>query len=314
MANLFWTHPNGDQMPNVPCIHWSQVHPGGDRITVPGGTITVPCSHLSQVHSGGDPGPMGPCLHPMQPVEFVPGYGVVFYTSDTTIRKATFDGIDALRTMGVTWGPFQRPLSIFSRQQVDPNARPSEDAFKTQYLASAHAIQILPEQPQKRHALLHELGHALIGQGCPRITGSGGQHNLFEESSPGTALSDGWAHFVGLAIENSRSDVSPDFLGISDWLPRRQSVPKSARIEYNVTCTLWDLFDTTMPFSGHHSPPGSERARFTFKELFGVFSPTLQTLLNGPGIPNVDDYLTRLRNNHPGRGSQIDQVRALHLA
>jgi hypothetical protein len=312
MANLFWTHPNGDQMGNVPCIHFVQEHPGGDTVRIGPATTVVPCRHWRQAHPNGDPGPLAPCAHPVDPVELAPGYGVVFYTRDATIRRATFDGIDALRNLGVVWGPFQRPLSIFSRNKLDPNASSVDDPFRSHYAASGHAIQILPSAPFKRQSLLHELGHALIGQGCPRITGKGGKHRMFDETRPGTALSEGWAHFVALAIENHRAANRLEYRGITEWERRRREVPKSTKIEYNVATALWDLYDTapTADMRGRTE----EEAAFSFKELFGVFSPTLQTLLNGPEIPNVDDYLKRLKNNHPDRTERVDQVRDMHLA
>lgn len=140
-------------------------------------------------------------------------------------------------------------------------------------------------------------------------------------------MSEGWADFVQVALSrDGRATPGRPTGGSSFSFENRDAgVPKTKDIEYNVMCLLWDLFDTatthTLNIAGtptviavpDDDPASTPATAFLFEELYGVFSPSLQTLPAGPTIWDIDDYLSRLKAEYPGRASSVDGVRALHL-
>lgn len=326
MANLFWTHPNGDahvvpcvhmvpQHPNgdniiVPCTHnWVQQHPDGDEITLPtgnkvkvscihygpphpnGDVHNVPCVHLIPQHPAGDT-IMVACVHPLTPVLVEQGGALVFYTNNTELQGFVHDGIRLLSNLGANILATGRPLNIFNRAAANGNPNANDDPFWSHYDRLTHSIQITfgNTGSRMRNILFHEMGHALVGNACVRIPTQGGQHEMHTATTPAQALSEGWAHFVGAAMLNSPNSTAPTFLG-ENWETLKRGKTPNPNIEYSVGMCLWDLFD------GNND--GNEDAKFSFLELLKVFQPTFPTLTSGPVLKDIFDYCDRLIKNTP---------------
>jgi hypothetical protein len=178
-----------------------------------------------------------------------------------------------------------------------------------------HSIQITQrpgplDVARLRDTLHHEMGHATLGHSLVQITSAGAVHSLTSPTDPGEAMSEGWAHFVALAIRFGADEANPAYSGMR-WGVRDATVPRRPDIEYNVGCMLWDLLDTTVD-APRRGQPGSDNLALKFGEMFRVYSPTLQTIPNGPIIPNVGNYLQRLENNNPLIAGRIESVRQLN--
>lgn len=346
-ANLFWTHAQGDpttlpcthiaqQHPNgdpqtVPCPHLVQDHPGGDPNPIPGlpripcihvrqqhpggDTVRTPCVHLVQQHPAGHPGPEFPCVHPMPVQREVPNLNLKFFTADTTIQNETIAAATRLRDLGIRIGTALRPLCIFNRGPINGNADDPNDPFWSHYNSLFHAIQITRrpgalDVQRLRDTLHHEMGHATIGQSLIQIGSNGGVHSMTQPSSAAVAMSEGWAHFIALVIRFPRTEINPSYKG-KLWGKRDTTVACDSRIEYNVGCLLWDIFDN--PTDGPTPDrPGTDTIALPLSELFRVYSPTLTTILNGPVIPSVGNYLERLENNNPSLRDRIERLRPLN--
>jgi hypothetical protein len=156
-------------------------------------------------------------------------------------------------------------------------------------------------------ALRHEMGHALMGHRCVQLATQGGPHGITQQLDPGTAMSEGWADFVAVVLGNARGAVAPAYMGMN-W--ETQSVAPQPNVEYCVGCCLWDLYDT-------HADLGDTAGvaeQFSFKQLFGVFSPNFQTLLDGPVINGVKEYLHRLAEIYPAKRAQIASIALRNVA
>lgn len=339
MANLFWEHPDGDTV-TIPCVHLVQQHPGGDTELVPcthsvpahpgghttpvgtvpcghlvpahpaGDAVIHPCTHLVAQHPGGHPAAGGPCVHPLTPVRVDTDLNLVFYTDDATLQDAALAGAARLRALGVEIGR-PRPLNVFARPPLRGNPDDAQDPFWSHYDPGTHSIQVTwrtpADYPRLIDTLYHEMGHALLGHRCVQIATANGPHTLTQPSTPGVALSEGWAHLVALAIR-FRPDETPTSYKGMDWEERTSTVPLDPNIEYNVACALWDLLDlgsgaadTVTIQIGSRVIALRERVTMPFADLFRVYSPSLATLADGPIIPDVQNYLMRLSQNHPGR-------------
>jgi hypothetical protein len=312
-VHLVQDHPGGDPnpihgLPNIPCIHVHQQHPGGDA-------VVTPCIHLVPQHPAGDPGPDIPCLHPMPVVRAVPELFLVFYTDDATIQNETIAAAKRLKQLGVTMGSPLRPLNIFNRPAVRGNADDATDPFWSHYEPLAHAIQITQrpgplDLARLRDTLHHEMGHATLGHSLVQVTNRGAVHSLTAPTDPGEAMSEGWAHFVALAIRFTPDEPNPPYSGMQ-WGVRDAAVARRPDIEYNVGCMLWDLLDRTAE-PAVTGQPGFDNLAMSFTELYRVYSPSLQTIPDGPIIPDVANYLRRLERNNPAIRPRIEAVRQLN--
>ncbi|MBI3267998.1 MAG: hypothetical protein HYZ53_03175 [Planctomycetes bacterium] len=333
-------HPQGHPLPNVPCIHGlRQRHANGDGTQVPcthlrwvaagwnshyeqihpnGDTLTTPCIHLVAVHPNGDPLPNAPCLHQshpggdpflidcthyLSPLSVNEDLGLEFYTTDPTIRQGAIASATTFRALGVEVGSPRR-LKILNRPALTTGG--SDDPFWSHYNPLLHALQIL--QGHGLDTLHHELGHALLGSACVQIGTTGGPHRLDQESAPGVAMSEGWANFVAVMLENGIGTAAPLYKGFN-WETGRAgtTAPATQNCELVVGATLWDLFDSVQDTDGH------DRVSLAFRELFRVFSPSLQLLTNGPIVFDLNDYLSRLSNNNPGLSVRIERLRLHNL-
>lgn len=265
-------------------------HPNGD-------TITTPCIHLMPV------------------VRRVPELNLVFYTAEPAIQAETIAAAQRLKNLGVSIGTPLRPLNIFNRPPVHGNPDDATDPFWSHYNTAFHSIQIT-QRPgplnvaAMRDTLHHEMGHATLGHSLVQITNEGQVHSITTPTSPGEAMSEGWAHFVALAIRFGPDEPNPAYSGMQ-WGVRDANVPRSPDIEYNVGCMLWDLLDNTVE-PPRRGQAGFDNLALQFGEMFRVCSPTLQTIPNGPIIPNVANYLQRLANNNPLIAPRIEAVRQLN--
>jgi hypothetical protein len=290
-------HPEGHDV-TVPCVHIAATHPGGD---------TIPCVHVGPQHPGGDQ-ITGPCVHLLSVTRFEPALHLIFHTNDKDVQRAVLDAVhtlkDTLHINGV--GNPLRPLHIFSRDWAAGFPEDATNPFWSHYERGLHAIQICPRHRSNKSVVLHELGHALAGTQLTRIRKwNNDPHYTRLPHSPAMAMGEGWAHFVALALLNAQDAGVPVYDGLSDWETRDPSVPKTHDIEYNIACLLWDLYDRNRDMEG---------ASFSFKELFSVLSPTLETLDSGLVITGIDDYLDRLRRAFPNKAATIDRVRDLHIS
>jgi hypothetical protein len=301
---------------DVPCLHLDA------KIT--SAPMSIPSYEVRPQHPGGDDSPVSaPCVHPLAPAHVDTARHIIFFTDDKKYQGVATDLIDRLltrlhvRTMGGT----SRPLLFFFREAVNGNPNDATDPFWSHYDSSLHAIQItrnsaVVNYDNVRSTLAHELGHALVGQSCVRIPNEGDPHSMKSPSHPGEAMSEGWADFVQIAVSrDDRSAPGPAF----DYEKRDMSVPKTNDIEYNILCLLWDLYDVfTKGPQGFgimdDDPASSLKTAFSFEDLFGVFSPSLETLPAGPVIWDIDNYLSRLKATYPDRAAVVDSVRALHIA
>lgn len=309
-------HPGGDPGPTTPCVHVIQLHPGGD----PG--PTVPCTHLVPRHPGGDT-VFTPCAHPMIPTRHEFAGNVIFYTNNTELQDAVINAVQRLLDMGIHIAA-PRPLNIFNHNWVDGFPQNGKNPAWSHYSRVSHSIQITANRTgtSLTDALHHEMGHALLGHSCVWITSPGGSHSLTGVSDPALAMSEGWAHFVALAIENNDpNSPGPISYQGQDW--ENMSISANANIEYCVGCCLWDLFDSPKHrvISRHggrvgmipSTEGGTDQVALSFKELFKVYSPTLSTLADGPQIPNVADYIERLKQNNRGIAADIDSVKVRNV-
>ena len=338
--NLLWDHPLGDtlttpcrhpirQHPNgdtIPCIHKVLQHPKGDianGIPVPCRHIVsqhpngdlVPCIHIVPEHPAGDPviDPTSgnvvrvPCGHPLPVTRFEPLLHLIFHTNNADVQKIVIDAVNTLinkfqiRSVG---NPL-RPLHICTRDWVPDYPKDSNNPFFSKYKREIHAIQICPDDYTDRSTILHELGHALAGTQLTRIRKWHVNHEIKKPYDPGLAMGEGWAHFVALALLNAQDEPIPSHENMTDWETRDPNVAKTTDIEYNVACLLWDLYDKNNDM---------EDASFSFKELFSILSPTLETIDSGLVITGIDDYLDRLRRAFPDKVETINRVRDIHLS
>lgn len=278
-------------------------------------------------HLNGDPGPTVPCIHPLPIIRVVDELWLVFYTDNAFIQEETIKAIRRLIDLGITMSSPVRPLNIFHRPYVNGHPEDSSNPFWSHYDPLTHSIQVTKiegaSESSIRDTLHHELGHATLGHRIVQATTPGGQHSLTQLSSPPLAMSEGWAHFVALALRFSQTDkpLPSSLLNYKgeNWEYRSASVPKSPNIEYNVACTLWDCFDVggdsqvlVLPGGRIIEEPAQETANLPFFELYRVFSPTLATVPFGPLVSSLDDYLERLIANNPEQAERIRQTRRLN--
>jgi hypothetical protein len=339
-ANLFWTHPRGDQG-TVPCVHPTHPngdqplnapclcpkvaeHPGGHEKRDPlGNTVKTPCTHLvsphpnghelpkgpcsHRQHANGDPGPFTPCAHPMPIRSRADNLGVHFYTADADIRQFVTSAIHSLRSKGVRY-PDPRVLKVFYREPTNGNINDNKDPFWSHYNPVFHSIQLTKGRPlpDLQETCSHELGHAMLGHTPVHIAPAGGPHSMATADSAAMGMSEGWAHFVGLVI----GEKPASYKGYN-WenghevtktvrLEPNRDIPFSSKNEFRVGCILWDLYDG--------GKEAGDTVQVPFSELYRIYSPTLATLANGPVIPSIEDFLGRLKKNRPDLRARIDAV------
>ncbi len=295
-------HPNGHPGPNGPCGHWKKAHPNGHPLP------NKPCTHPA--HPEGH-GVVTPCNHPLA-MDLTPNNaGVKFFTTDPDIQSAVKAASSKLQNQGINVG-IPRKLSVFHREPINGDPNDNKDPFWSHYNPVWHSIQLTKGRPMDdlRATVLHELGHALLGHKAVHIDSDGGPHSLSDANDAGLAMSEGWAHFVALYLSGKASA----FKG-RDWDAGHldTGIPFSIKNEFRVACILWDLYDSqadkTSKGAAAYSAP-----KFTFADLFKVYSPSLATLANGPIIPSLDDFLARLKKNNPAKAHLIDPVRNFNLS
>lgn len=332
--NLFWTHPTGDPSTEpcrdlvrphenhgvatrpctcepvhphrydvifgqkVDCRCWAPPHPDGHQEAIPCLCPSVPA------HPEGHPGPDVACIHPLEPAGHSFSGNLVFYTNDSVIQSAAVTAVNRIRSLSGVNVLNPRPLNIFHRHAIGPDPLDPKEPFRTSYHPDSHSIQVVRNNftdAMLSQAVYHEMGHAILGHRCVRLLPAPTEHKQCEATTPARAMSEGWADFVAMAIMGV-----PELLGMNYEYPvgcwYKVFAPRTD-IDYFVACCLWDLFDGTR----------EDPAQISFQELFRVYSPTLQTLANGPVIGSINDYLQRLKQNHPGKADQIEKVRITNL-
>ena len=312
--------PFGDKH-DVPCLHLDA--------SVTTETMKIPIYEVKPKHPEGDDSPVPiPCMHPLIPEAIDTTRHLVFFTDDAKYQAIATELVDKLRDkLHVrSVGRSSRPLLFFFREAVNGNPSDSNDPFWSHYDPYLHAIQVTRnpngiDYNYIRSVLSHELGHAIVGQSCVQVPNEGDPHSTKKPSHLGEAMSEGWADFVTLALKQEGRGTPNLYAFGLDFERRDPNVPKTKDIEYNIMCILWDLYDiSTSQTRGRFvrpipddDPANTEATSFLFEQLYGVFSPSLDTLPAGPVIWDIDNYLSRLKTLYPDRSTVIDQVRALHL-
>lgn len=309
-------HPDGDLVQTwfgekrVPCIHLEPIHPNGH-------TVNVPCAHVQVAHPEGHPGPALPCTHPMQVVREEFGGGLKFYTHHATIQDLVMQAVGALAELGVVLAPTIRPLHIFFREPIGDGD--SSDPFWSHYSPAFHSIQVMDTGQSEqaiRETLFHELGHALLGH-TPINHFAGGPHGLTTPAANyALAMSEGWAHFVALVLNQQLGLAGPDDYRGLDW--ENPSIDPNGKVEYCVGAFLWDLFDRFRILFNERSNRvvgiGDELLALPFSQLFGVYSPTLEAVANGPWVSSVWDYADRLNLIFEDSPIDVSQINSILLA
>ncbi|MAW61537.1 MAG: hypothetical protein CMJ94_11970 [Planctomycetes bacterium] len=309
-------HPDGDLIQTwfgekrVPCIHLEPIHPNGH-------TATVPCAHVQPAHPDGHPGPPLPCSHPLPVVREEFNGGLKFYTNNSLIQDLVMQAVGALAELGVVLAPAIRPLHIFFRAPIGDGD--SSDPFWHHYSPLFHSIQIMDTgqgEQAIRETLFHEIGHALLGH-TPINHFAGGPHGMTTPAANyALAMSEGWAHFVALVLNKRLGLAEPDNYRGLDW--ENLSIDPNGKIEYCVGTFLWDLFDRfRIEFeqsSGRIVGIGDELLSLPFSQLFGVYSPTLEAIANGPWVSSVWDYADRLTQVFEDSPIDVSQINSILLA
>lgn len=329
------TLPGSNTTANVPGFNIAGIRWDGAtvNISIPGPSgdvhfddqnITFPVTLPGLQHPEGDDGPTVPCWHPFRTYTVDVARNIVFHTSNSFVQNETKKAIDRLAALMVRPSFLTssiRPLHVFNRPLLSNYPQDARNPFWSHYEPDTHAINIhfdaTANQTDFLDALHHELGHASIGQNCVQIPTPGGGHGMDAEIDPALAMSEGWAHFVALAIRDNQDTLLPALYWGQRWEARNAAVAPNLNIESNVARLLWDIYDTGRSVTGGWPPrtmykADDEAMSFPFKELYKVFSPTLATLQNGPLIPSINDYIARLKENNPVQAEQIEQVRVVH--
>lgn len=336
---LTQAHPGGDRIGfvTIPCIHVSTVHPAGDTVTMPcphltqqhpGGDVTyLPCTHLSLVHPEGDPltvpcvharqqhpeghpGPPLPCTHPLPVVRSEFGGGLRFYTDEPKVQEWMIQIVQGLLDLGLNVMSV-RPLHVFHREALNGEPDDNLDPFWSHYNPLFHSIQLTKGHSDNDNlsTAMHEMGHALLGHSIPNHFAagphSGTTPNLNADNSlnMGLAMSEGWADFVALVLEDRLDFGSAEY---AEGVLEDPTLTPNPATDRCVAAALWDLYDPT----GKDSD-GPDRVMLPFGELFRVYSPTLETLVDGPVIGSIYAFAERVKKNNPRNrslGARIDEV------
>jgi hypothetical protein len=252
-------------------------------------------------HENGHPGPTVPCTHPKPVVREEFNGGLKFYTDDEFIQETTIEAAKKLSSLGVSLITPLRPLQIFHRDALENGD--GDDPFWSHYSPFFHSIQIMRKdsysETKYRDTLRHEIGHALIGNSPVNTYGFGSHFIDQPASSYALAMTEGWAHFVALVLTHPPSIAGPVMYKNLDW--ETLSVSPNGKIEYCVGAFLWDLFDH-MRVHFERNRHGFFRPEFpdefftlSFPQIFEVFSPSLNAVINGPWISSVWDFAERLK-------------------
>jgi|GEM_PF-1259327 len=295
-------HSGGHAAPATPCAHVGLRHPEGDAAP------NVPCIHVAAQHPNGDEGPLTPCVHLLAPSRVVPNLGLNLFVSDRRLQAEVIRVVDVLDRAGIHVGR-PRPFNVFHRQPINGDPNDDNDPFWSHYEPDTHSIQLTNGRAIDSliETVRHEIGHAILGHQCVRIESPNGSHSFNSATDAGLAMSEGWAQFVGLMLSGDRGAASVNYKGEEWEAGELTSYPFDPRNEFRVGCILWDAFDT-------NSRAGeSDSVEATFAEMFRVFSPSLETLQNGPKIPSIDDYLDRLERNGVASKAGLKAIRDFNL-
>ncbi|MEK7866679.1 MAG: hypothetical protein AAB434_08335 [Planctomycetota bacterium] len=295
-------HAGGDRGPVRPCQHVGLRHPEGDSAP------NVPCIHVTAQHPNGDEGPLTPCVHPLRPSRVVPKFALNLFVDDKSLQDEVIRMVDVLDRAGIHVGR-PRPFNVFHRSPINGDPNDDEDPFWSHYEPDTHSIQLTKGRAIDSliETIRHEIGHAILGHQCVRISSPGGSHSFSDAKDDGLGMSEGWAQFVGLMLSGDRGAASVNFKGEEWEAGELTSYPFDRRNEFRVGCILWDVFDTR-PRVGEN-----DSVEATFADMFRVFSPSLETLQNGPKIPSIDDYLSRLERNGVATRAELKAIRDFNL-
>ncbi len=227
--------------------------------------------------------------------------GLKFYTDDEFIQETAIEAAQKLSSLGVDLISPLRPLLIFHREALENGD--GSDPFWSHYSPLFHSIQVMRKdgftEGEYRDTLRHEIGHALIGNSPINFYGLGSHSIKQPASSYALAMTEGWAQFVALVLTYPPNTEGPIMYQGLDW--ETLSISPNGKIEYCVGAFLWDLFDH-MRVHFQRNRHGLFRPEFPdeffslgFAEIFKVFSPSLNAVVNGPWISSVWDFAERLK-------------------
>jgi hypothetical protein len=240
--------------------------------------------------------------------------GLKFYFDDKKLQQDVIDIVKELKKHDVDIGisligteKKAKPLNVFNHPAVWGNPDDNTDPMWSHYNPTFHSIQITKGgKHNPRETFAHELGHALVGHCCVQIMTQASPHSIDKESDPGTAMSEGWAQFVGLVCLFKQNEAEPVMQNMKYETGdvNHPEVPYTVKSEFRVTCILWDIYDL-------HDD--GEKESLPFDLMFKIYSPTLATLPNGPLIPDIDNYLDRLSNQVQGTKDRTRAIRDKNL-
>ncbi len=338
-------HGGGDPV-MAPCAHTGKEHGGGDKVKTPckhfvtkhpdgePGT-NVPCLHLVSQHADGDP-VLKPCAHPLKKVKSLTDPPIDFYTDDAEVQRLVTEGVAKLKTLGVKF-KWPRTLDVFYREPVNGNPDDNKDPFwhhcdmvgsvlvitKT---TDAWVAQNMPKAKGEQPAWLkdrkeffdftvrHELGHSLTGYKCVIVPSLGLPHSMMKEQTAPGAMAEGWANFVALVLTFDRHEGYPRVRGVDFETPNaKDDVKFTQKIEYRVACFLWDCYDTAEVVTPRGATSMDEAIGLDFERVFAVWSPSGETLLNSPVMPDARSFMNRLANNSPGLKADLESAFEKHM-
>ncbi len=331
-------HPDGDRE-TVPCTHWVTKHPDGEPGT------NVPCTHLTAEHRDGD-AVLKPCGHRLGKVASDSDPPVDFYTDDAAVTAGVRDGVKKLKELGVKF-KWPRPLCVFYREPINGNPDDNNDPFWS-HCNMVDSVLVVTKDPsdwlakngpmtkgdrtnwfesRKRGlqvTIRHELGHAIVGYKCVLAMADFSPHSLFMEQSAGGAISEGWADFVAVALLSDRGALDAAYKGWTvedgETLTKAQKpdgseveVKATQKVEFRVMCFLWDCYDTASSTAARGRTTRDETLQLKFDEIFAAWSPSGETLLNSPLMPDARSFMNRLANNKPDLKTELERVFEVHM-
>lgn len=323
LPDFVYAHVDGDPI-TAPNWELKPEH-AYDEVNLPGPgspKLKLPCAHW-KLQQAAEPITLGhvPCRHLLPELHRDNSRHIVYCTAGATLQTDVARAVDRLVSLGVRMTTPLRPLRIYNRPLAPtPHDQGSDNPMWSRYDVGLHALNVHFDPDAQRQAFLdtlhHELGHATLGHRCIQVSTPGGGHNIDTASHPALALSEGWAHFVALAIRFDQSKANPAGYNGRSWEKRPAGLARSPIVESNVALALWDLYD--IPNDTPAPPPGmaviaNDAVTLPFAKLFAVFSPSLVTLRDGPTIDSAGEYFDRLCALNPAQAVAIRRVQGMHF-
>jgi len=139
----------------------------------------------------------------------------------------------------------------------------------------------------------------------------GGEHDLTDASDARLGLSEGWANLVAIWLENGRDAGTVTKRGFAQNYESARTTRRSPTT--SAMSSAWRASSGTSRLPRGEHANRSDSVSIEFADLFRVYSPTLETLQNGPLLASIDDFTSRLVNNGAVTQASVDAIRSLNL-